>query len=96
MDCKQECNCLNGGSCRATDGFCICAPGFMGIRCSESISNSPLNLRDFNFNLSSKVCPEGFYGDHCLSSCKCPTLNHVCDPVNGCVCKYGKINSFEF
>lgn len=35
--CKQNCSCLNGGSCRKSDGVCRCAPGYMGTRCSEGI-----------------------------------------------------------
>lgn len=35
------------------------------------------------------VCPEGFYGSHCLDSCNCETSNFVCHVAHGCVCRQG-------
>ncbi|KAL3197360.1 hypothetical protein MRX96_044933 [Rhipicephalus microplus] len=35
-----------------------------------------------------EICAEGFYGDHCMSSCDCKE-NFVCSPISGCVCRYG-------
>lgn len=35
------------------------------------------------------VCPEGYYGDHCMFPCECPNDNFQCHPVQGCVCRHG-------
>lgn len=35
------------------------------------------------------VCPEGYYGDHCMKPCECPNENFVCHPADGCVCRQG-------
>lgn len=34
------------------------------------------------------VCPEGYYGDHCMEPCQCPNENFVCHSVTGCICKH--------
>jgi hypothetical protein len=36
-----------------------------------------------------EVCPEGFFGSHCMNTCNCPNLNFACHPALGCVCKSG-------
>lgn len=43
------------------------------------------------------VCPEGYYGDHCMQPCECPNENYVCHAVEGCVCRrnYGGENCEE-
>lgn len=35
------------------------------------------------------VCPEGFYGEHCMRSCQCASPNFVCQATDGCVCRKG-------
>lgn len=35
------------------------------------------------------VCPEGYFGDHCLDPCECDNDNFICDPAKGCVCRAG-------
>jgi len=35
------------------------------------------------------VCPEGYFGDHCLNPCECDSENFICDPAKGCVCRVG-------
>lgn len=35
------------------------------------------------------VCPEGYFGDHCLDPCECDNDNFICDPAKGCVCRVG-------
>lgn len=40
-------------------------------------------------NRCDEVCPEGFYGDHCMKSCECPAGNFACHPAKGCVCSLG-------
>ncbi|KAJ8931330.1 hypothetical protein NQ314_015768 [Rhamnusium bicolor] len=35
------------------------------------------------------VCPEGYYGDHCMIPCECKNDNFFCHPAEGCVCKHG-------
>lgn len=38
------------------------------------------------------VCPEGYFGDHCMQPCNCSSEgNWVCDPVHGCMCHRGYI-----
>lgn len=37
----------------------------------------------------SPVCPEGYFGDHCLDPCECDNDNFICDPAKGCVCRAG-------
>jgi multiple epidermal growth factor-like domains protein 10/11 len=36
-----------------------------------------------------EVCPEGYFGDHCLDPCECDNDNFICDPAKGCVCRVG-------
>lgn len=40
-------------------------------------------------NRCDEVCPEGFYGNHCMESCNCPSGNFVCHAAHGCVCSSG-------
>lgn len=35
------------------------------------------------------VCPEGFYGLHCMEFCSCPSAQFVCQVARGCVCRQG-------
>lgn len=37
----------------------------------------------------STVCPEGYYGDHCMNPCECPNDNFMCHPARGCICRHG-------
>ncbi|RZC34482.1 multiple epidermal growth factor-like domains protein 10, partial [Asbolus verrucosus] len=34
-------------------------------------------------------CPEGYYGDHCMTPCECKSDNFVCHPARGCICRHG-------
>lgn len=37
-----------------------------------------------------EVCPDGFYGNHCMDPCNCPgTGNFLCHAAKGCVCQAG-------
>lgn len=40
------------------------------------------------------VCPEGYYGDHCMTPCECKNDNFICHPVDGCICKHGFTGEF--
>lgn len=42
-----------------------------------------------NFVLFVAVCPEGYYGDHCMTPCECKNDNFVCHPAEGCICRHG-------
>lgn len=35
------------------------------------------------------VCPEGYYGDHCMEPCECKNDFFTCHAVQGCVCRRG-------
>lgn len=35
------------------------------------------------------VCPEGYFGDHCMTPCQCESDNFICHPAEGCICKHG-------
>lgn len=35
------------------------------------------------------VCPEGYYGDHCMTPCECKNDFFYCHPADGCICKHG-------
>ena len=35
------------------------------------------------------VCPEGYYGDHCMEPCDCKNDFYICHPVDGCICRHG-------
>lgn len=35
------------------------------------------------------VCPEGFYGKHCMEFCSCPSPQFVCHAARGCICRLG-------
>lgn len=37
----------------------------------------------------SLVCPEGFYGNHCMEPCLCSSPNFVCHAAKGCICRVG-------
>lgn len=39
--------------------------------------------------LSKTVCPEGYYGQHCLGECACPNNKFVCHAAHGCICRQG-------
>ncbi|VEN60298.1 unnamed protein product, partial [Callosobruchus maculatus] len=36
-----------------------------------------------------ELCPEGYYGDHCMTPCECENDNFMCHAAQGCVCKHG-------
>lgn len=35
------------------------------------------------------MCPEGYFGDHCMTPCECKNDNSVCHAVEGCICRHG-------
>lgn len=35
------------------------------------------------------VCPEGFYGQHCMEFCSCLSTQYVCHVAYGCICRQG-------
>jgi hypothetical protein len=35
------------------------------------------------------VCPEGYFGDHCMTPCECKNDNFMCHPAQGCICRHG-------
>uniref|UniRef100_A0A3B4EZI5 Multiple EGF like domains 11 n=1 Tax=Pundamilia nyererei TaxID=303518 RepID=A0A3B4EZI5_9CICH len=35
LDCIHTCTCHNGAQCSATDGECICSPGWTGLYCTQ-------------------------------------------------------------
>lgn len=35
------------------------------------------------------VCPEGYFGGHCMDTCKCKSEGFICHPATGCVCRQG-------
>lgn len=40
------------------------------------------------------VCPDGYYGDHCMTPCNCSAEGTwQCDPVKGCVCGRGFVGA---
>ena len=39
--------------------------------------------------ISISVCPEGYYGDHCMEACECKNDNYICHSADGCVCRHG-------
>lgn len=43
-------------------------------------------LTDFSDFL---VCPEGYYGQHCLGECACKSDRFVCHAAHGCICRQG-------
>lgn len=40
-------------------------------------------------NYCEDVCPEGYYGLHCIESCQCKSDKFVCHVKEGCVCRQG-------
>lgn len=35
------------------------------------------------------MCPEGFYGQHCMEFCSCTSTQFVCHVAYGCICRQG-------
>lgn len=35
------------------------------------------------------VCPEGYFGDHCMTPCECKNDNFFCHAAKGCICRHG-------
>lgn len=35
------------------------------------------------------VCPEGYFGEHCMETCNCKSEGFICSPAEGCICRYG-------
>jgi hypothetical protein len=36
-----------------------------------------------------EICPEGYFGDHCMTPCECKNDNFMCHPAQGCICRHG-------
>lgn len=91
-NCSQICKCQNNSTCRRNDGHCVCGKGWMGPRCEESELIMFLKPQKFSLTkllLFISVCPEGFYGLHCIESCSCKSTQFVCHVAHGCVCRQG-------
>lgn len=55
------------------------------------VSTTGLYSNTHNFNCLLNivpVCPEGFFGEHCMSLCDCSS-QFVCHAAKGCVCRKG-------
>lgn len=39
------------------------------------------------------VCPEGFYGLHCMEFCSCLSPQFVCHAAHGCICRQGFVGT---
>lgn len=37
------------------------------------------------------MCPEGYFGQHCLGECACKSERFVCHAAHGCICRQGFI-----
>lgn len=46
-------------------------------------------MSNYRPSYSRIVCPEGYYGDHCMEPCDCKNDNFLCQPADGCKCKHG-------
>ena len=80
IDCNEEGTV--GGSCRQTDGICICKDGWFGNKCDKvcdaCYENGTINKTRCDKENGFCTCHDGFYGFKCLF--KCP----LCDP-NGSI-----------
>ena len=101
-----QCNCFPGWKGETCSDQC--PSGKFGMNCNQDchcLNGGNCRATDgkcscqpgFMGSRCSEICSEGFYGDDCLQPCKCLNDNYVCDPANGCVCKYGMkmINFFK-
>lgn len=52
----------------------------------QNIIEYMLNLKN---HLPILVCPEGYYGDHCMEPCECKNDFFTCHPSEGCICRHG-------
>lgn len=48
-----------------------------------------LNIKIWQIIYDFTVCPDQYYGDHCMSICNCPSEKFICHAVDGCVCRHG-------
>ena len=84
-----------GGSCRQTDGICICKDGWFGNKCDKvcdaCYENGTINKTRCDKENGFCTCLDGFYGFKCLF--KCPlcdpngSISSVCNKLTGeCEC----------
>lgn len=60
------------------------------LKVSEDLYFSSKLLRKLKYDLFlCLVCPEGYFGDHCMTPCECKNDNFICHAAKGCVCRHG-------
>ncbi|KAI1892097.1 hypothetical protein AGOR_G00150460 [Albula goreensis] len=104
-DCEQDCpECQNRGVCHDKEGDCICAPGFMGMRCEtacregmfgrncQESCRSSMNCSGLNFCLADPYgcsCASGWHGPRCNKPCGKDMYGAGCQL--SCRCKNGGV-----
>lgn len=78
QSCQNKCNCFNNAQCRASDGLCVCRPGFFGTKCEEFCPEgfygaycieacNCLKKNSVCHPAQGCICKNGFSGEHCDS-----------------------------
>lgn len=59
------------------------------VSCIYEFSTLANILSSINVIMFLLVCPEGYYGLHCIEQCNCPSARFQCHVAEGCVCRQG-------
>jgi len=100
-DCGHTCPCQNGGWCDPVTGDCTCAPGFLGVTCTDTCptgtwgemcnNDCDCDTGEMCHHVTGTCspCQAGSWGDDCLNTCKCNKEGtELCSHKDGrCFCK---------
>ena len=85
-NCKETCQCENGGTCNIVTGHCLCPDGFIGPNCSQ-----PCPAGTFGENCAENCgCLNGGDCNTLAGVCNCPP-GHTGDKCQECKYRYLKV-----
>ncbi|KTF74229.1 hypothetical protein cypCar_00019357, partial [Cyprinus carpio] len=78
LQCNQTCSCLNGATCQAHTGTCLCKPGFWGAQCQHMCS---AGLFGEKCSLHCPQCVHASSCHHITGNCLCLPgyTGHLCE-----------------